>query len=230
MSGWAEKDSIFIDAGDVGGDAQAGRSYNRRWWRPAADDAFAVIDVYVYPALVEWVEPEPDPARLVVGVQISYTVCTDLDDPGGTEVTSDMIHASVGAETASLESADQAARQLLETVDPARLGWCDHHRHKVTYQDVQAYCRALSGARFLSGAYGEDWRTRVDRSILDVDHDTRCPLGQLGGMQSFEVAMSALDLSAEDCVRLGFFGDDGIRLPDDVGYLNAHWRRLVAAT
>jgi hypothetical protein len=140
-----------------------------------------------------------------------------------------MVHATVSVEVETVAASGIVARDFLARVDPARLGWCDH-QHKIDYQDVQAYCRALSGAQFLSAVYGDDWRTKVNADTLDVDNDFCCLIGQLGGNESFEVTMASLDLLPEDCLRLGFFADDGIRRPDDVDRLNTQWRRLVTAT
>lgn len=230
MPTWTEKDSVFHDAGDVGGDAQAGLSHNRRWWHRNQDGEYAVLDVYTYPAYVELDEIAPDPKRLVVGVQIHFTLCRDLEDPGGTEEWSDLMHATVSDEDEYLGAADEAAQLLLKALEPGRLGWCGH-AHQVDYLDVQAYCRVVSGAQFLDYRCGADWRSNVNVDILDVDHDYRCVLAQVDGNEhaSFETMLSEMELTAEDCVRLGFYPSSAVRRPDDVDCLNNQWRRLISS-
>lgn len=230
MPAWTEKDSMFHNAGDVTGDAQAGCSYNRRWWHQNQNGEFAVLDVTTYPVYAERDEIDPDPKRLVLGVTVDYNLCTDLDDPGGPETWSDMMCATVGEELGIPALADVAAKVLLESIDPARLGWCGH-AHRVDYQDVQAYCRVASGALYAKSIFGEDWRSKVNAETVDVDHDYRCPLAQLGNCKyaSFETMMSELELTGDDCVRLGFYPSSEVRRPDDVDYLNNHWRRLINA-
>jgi hypothetical protein len=228
MPVWVEKDGMFDDAGDVGGDAQAGKSYNRRWWHRTPVGEYAVLDIYTYPAYVDWLPVDPDPARLVLGVQINYTLCIDLNEPGSTETWGDATHAVAGMELDASDAADQQVRRLLENVNPACLGWGGSTR-LVSHQSAQAYCRALSGDVFLRAHYGDGYQAKIDVETLDIDHDCFCLLGQLGGQDAFEATRVSFGLSPEDCVRLGFFADTGMGRPDDVELLNAHWRRLLAA-
>lgn len=82
---WVKQPEIY-EAGPVGGDYQVSDGWNVRYTlQDGPDDGLhAIIDENFY------VESGPDGASpYVVTTQTMYQVCTDPEDPGGTEVYAD---------------------------------------------------------------------------------------------------------------------------------------------
>jgi hypothetical protein len=131
---WKFTDTSASDAGSVGGDIQVGAAWSRRLvW---SDDAgnplpigvhadtnapvFAVIDDAWYAVDVnlersEEDRPAPDDYYFDVQNQCWECTCTDLDDVGGTEITSEYQYTyvnDIGFD--SQERADAYAKQCAE--------------------------------------------------------------------------------------------------------------------
>lgn len=89
MTGWQEDEKgLLEDAGDVGGDAQVGPAYSRRFWA-AGTELFELVEVYGYAAR------DGEDAPLVVQLQWGYSICSDRNDPGGTEQWADYLYEDV---------------------------------------------------------------------------------------------------------------------------------------
>lgn len=91
---WNEVGTIDYDSGDVGGDHQIGPASSRRFQLTVDDGTFAVVTTYAYATLEERVwdgegnlKEEPEPFLDVEELTESI-ICTDPDDPGGTEIWS----------------------------------------------------------------------------------------------------------------------------------------------
>jgi hypothetical protein len=86
---WREIGSLS-NGGDVGGDIQAGRTYARRFTRPAGPREHHVVDItYVAARDDEFVQG----ARLDeywVSLYVEYILCTDPQQPGDTEIRGDV--------------------------------------------------------------------------------------------------------------------------------------------
>lgn len=223
---WTEHKSMFSDAGDIGGDLQAGNSYNRRWYVERPNGERALIDAYTFPAFFD--EDDEKDKRRLIGWNIEFMVCTDLDDPGGSEVWAEGTHAIVGEEIETPGIADAAAKLLLEHLDPNMLDWCGAAAHRIDHQYVNAYLRAQSGVLYCDRVFAHGWREKI-RARVDIDHDELCVLGQLNtDGTGFEAMLSELELSPEDCERLGFYPSAARgRSSDDADMLNDIWRRLL---
>lgn len=68
--------------GDVLGDYQDGESLTRRWTEPTGDGTWTVIDFYAANVT--------EGGRNGISVMVTYTVCTDPESPGDTEIWADM--------------------------------------------------------------------------------------------------------------------------------------------
>lgn len=104
--GWQEDErGLLADAGSVGGDAQVGPAYSRRFWA-AGTELFELVEVYGYAAR------DREDAPVVVQLQWGYSICSDRNDPGGTEQWADYLYedvAVVGDRALSL--ANELARE-----------------------------------------------------------------------------------------------------------------------
>lgn len=140
MSKWIEDDKGLIeDAGDVGGDIQVGPAFERRFINPelevylnpdsprlpmgvTTDRHYALVTVQCYAT-----KDEDDPSgEYDVQERIEWLVCTDLDDPGGTEVWSDhkFEHGKLDGTviTGGLEEANREAKARVEAWAPEYIG------------------------------------------------------------------------------------------------------------
>lgn len=122
---WVDN-GLWHDAGDVGGDSQVGPSTERvfSWADCGADDVgpiHAVISSYWYaePADGGQYDPDNPPEGYGVANLAMFTLCRDLDDPGGSEIWSDIDYYFDALVFETLERAtDHAAyRARLETPD-----------------------------------------------------------------------------------------------------------------
>jgi hypothetical protein len=86
-------DEGVFTGGTVGGDG-AGEAVTRRFTRRRADGTFAVVDSYYYPVNIgeRFGEDREDADQFDVENLTTFTICTDLDDPGMTEVWSDSVY------------------------------------------------------------------------------------------------------------------------------------------
>lgn len=89
---------------DVGGDIQAGDSWDIRFWRD--DRRRAVVTVWIYPVQYD------DRPGYRVQVQTEITICTNRADPGNTERWADAFYYDRPAVHEKLSEAEDAAREL----------------------------------------------------------------------------------------------------------------------
>lgn len=105
-------------SGDVGGDNQISEAWGRRFYRELPDGEYAVIDVDFY------VEQEGDKedggTRLAITRQMHFTRCTDLSDPGSSEVYADVAYVT---EQTVQEPTEALAKGMCAEFDPAGLDW-----------------------------------------------------------------------------------------------------------
>jgi hypothetical protein len=99
-----------LPGGDVGGDTQVSESFSVRFQHRDRPGALVTYSYYA--------AADPDqPAAISVERQTEYLVCTNPDDPGGTEVWSTYLHATLqprfGDVQAATDAAHHAARQHL---------------------------------------------------------------------------------------------------------------------
>lgn len=119
---WQEQGELFEDAGDMGGDVQVGKAFNRRFINP--DLPGRLVTVNVYPIAGDG-NNEPDLSEVDIECQVEYMICEDMDDPGGTEVWSDIkydrdIDVLVSD---SIEKAESAAKNYVKRFLPEHIAW-----------------------------------------------------------------------------------------------------------
>lgn len=120
---WKDDGHGIIEAGDVGGDIQAGKAYCRRFVHSRL--ACRAITVEAYPIKGDGSTPEPSvdaPIRLEVKTELM--VATDPNDLGSMEAWSDYEYSELpehfDVDYLDVETAELAARRYLNQLDPAR--------------------------------------------------------------------------------------------------------------
>lgn len=113
---WQEKNSLFEDAGDMGGDVQVGKAYSRRFFNPDLPGRLITINLY----------PVKEEGSAVIGVQMQteFMICRDIEDPGSTEEWSTYRYVNlpiIGFGTA--EQAELSCMKVLPKYDPAGTVW-----------------------------------------------------------------------------------------------------------
>lgn len=78
---------IDLDSGDVGGDDQATAAASRRFQRQLDDGTWAIVTVYAFGTSKE--VDEGASYQHDVEVMTEYMVCSDVTDPGSTEIDAD---------------------------------------------------------------------------------------------------------------------------------------------
>lgn len=118
---WKDDEHGISRAGDVGGDIQIGEAYSRRFVHSRL--AGRHIEVSAYPVANNQPDPGAEPV-ISLEIQTELMVATDPDDPGGTEVWSDLEYSDLPERYErtypSVEAAEEAAQEYLRTLDPAR--------------------------------------------------------------------------------------------------------------
>lgn len=122
---WREVDELMED-GNAGGDIQVGKAYSRRFTHTKLPGR--VLDIAAYAVRGDGTDPMPDAdAPLTLQWQSSMTVCRDVDEPGSTEVWSDIEYSELperfDKEFHYAMNAQAMARKLLEQFDPEHIGW-----------------------------------------------------------------------------------------------------------
>lgn len=117
MLQWRKDDTIY-PAGDIGGDAQQSGGYSLRFFAVGESDdgLHAIVTVNTYAAIQM-------PHRFYAETMIEYMICTDLDDPGGTEVSSQIEYEESIYDYPTIAEADAAARELLSRWTVDDIGW-----------------------------------------------------------------------------------------------------------
>jgi hypothetical protein len=139
MTDFTEHESgLDTDAGDVGGDVQAGPAISRRFQKQLADGNWAVVTEYAFASLQDGeegkpVRPEGAPwggdelensyRQYDVTNMTEFLVCRDPEDAGGTEVWSDYTYdypsaTGFNTETAATEWATGFIKRLTTDLYP----------------------------------------------------------------------------------------------------------------
>jgi hypothetical protein len=105
-SPWHPDNHGVTAGGDIGGDIQAGDSYEVRFVRDDMPGSLITVTVYA----VYWDENR----EYATQTQIEWMVCGDPADPGGTEIWSDVVYDDGALVYDKLEQADHAAREAAE--------------------------------------------------------------------------------------------------------------------
>lgn len=116
---WREDDlGMLEDAGDVGGDLQAGPAFSRRFIFGPVEDNYMVIEEYAYAEELDVDEDDDRHGGFGASEMAMFTICTDLEDVGGSEVASD-VHYGEGGYLVhdTVEKATAEARRLMERND-----------------------------------------------------------------------------------------------------------------
>lgn len=129
---WTEDPvGLMEDAGDIGGDVQAGPAFERRFvlgpvtGGDLTEPQYLVVDVAAYasewPTFVE-LGKDREGAEYGWDEQTQVTVCTDPSDPGGTEVWADIEYGTGSALTwPTIAEASADARRIIEQMDARML-------------------------------------------------------------------------------------------------------------
>jgi hypothetical protein len=129
---WREHDSGLMCAGDVGGDNQVGKGWSKRFVR--TDSPGSLLTVSIYPIGHSegdtCVPRDCRPGQIDLEAQVEYMICTDPDDPGGTEVWSDYLYISPLADIdgsdlvlKSVETAEERAKYLTSMCSASAIVW-----------------------------------------------------------------------------------------------------------
>lgn len=124
---WREDGVMCEDAGDHGGGIQTGRAFSRRFAHTKLPGR--LFEVIAYPVKGDGTTAMPDEdAPIRLGYQAWMTVCRDVEDPGGTEVWSDIEYSDLPErfdhDFETVEKAEGHAKALVRSFDPDRfIGW-----------------------------------------------------------------------------------------------------------
>lgn len=123
-----DANGLMEDDGQLGGDTQVGKACSIRLENRELDEEVGggrvhLVTVHVYPEGSERLETpgEVDPTSLSLVMQTEFMVCTDRDDPGSSEVWSDLQYDTLDTRTfRSIAEAENAALGVLARFDPER--------------------------------------------------------------------------------------------------------------
>ena len=120
-----EIDRYRADGGDVGGDAQVGIAPMRTFAQERADGTFTVITEYAYAERIAEDRVE-DGYKYDVVNQTEIMHCRDLDDIGGSEITSETQYEHPGYFAyKTLREAESYARQYIRGLAIEHYGWAE---------------------------------------------------------------------------------------------------------
>lgn len=120
-----EIDRYRADGGDVGGDAQVGIAPMRTFAQERADGTFTVITEYAYAERIAEDRIE-DGYRYDVVNQTEIMHCRDLDDIGGSEITSETQYEHPGYFAhKTLRDAESYARRYIRGLSIEHYGWAE---------------------------------------------------------------------------------------------------------
>ncbi len=123
---WREDEvGMLEDSGDVGGDFQAGPAFSRRFIFGPVCDRYMVIEEYAYAEALDVDEEDERHGGYGASEMTMISICTDLDDVGGSEIAADVEYGEGGYLVHfRIEDATAAAKRLMERND---LGILDHY-------------------------------------------------------------------------------------------------------
>ena len=118
---WKEDEFGILPAGDAGGDIQVGEAYSRRFHHATLHGR--MITVTACPVQGDDTTPEIPNGVIRLQVQTELMVCTDPDDPGSTEVWSDIEYSDLperfDVDYDSIPDAQASALAYLKQINPA---------------------------------------------------------------------------------------------------------------
>lgn len=118
---WREDEVGMVgeeSAGGVGGDLQAGPAFSRRFIFGPVSDRYMVIDEYSYAEALEVDEEDSRHGGYGASEMRMISICTDLEDVGGSEISADVEHGPGGYLVYfEVEHATDAAKRLMERND-----------------------------------------------------------------------------------------------------------------
>jgi hypothetical protein len=108
---WTRQDPPTHGNNWVGGDRQIEAGWDARWSTRLSDGSFALVTRYFYRA--EKADDGGTPNEEYIEEATAYLVCTDLNDPGGTELNSEMVYSELDNDpaTTDLEQLARAAQE-----------------------------------------------------------------------------------------------------------------------
>lgn len=114
---------MICEAGDIGGDIQAGDAQEKRFTNPKFPGRLVIVAVY--PIFGDGSTPQPpDLSVLSLQVQIEYMICRDVDAPGDTEEWSDYRYMSIPLPPGtSLDQAQALCVPFLEGYNGTNIVW-----------------------------------------------------------------------------------------------------------
>lgn len=122
---WERREPLAAPAGDAA-EYQIGDAFGARWTAPLTDGTFALVSRTYY--LGQYEEGQVhiqgvNPGEVFVERQDEYLVCTDLDDPGGTEINAEYRYEIVESDDPADEDPEALA---LESFEPEPGEWEQH--------------------------------------------------------------------------------------------------------
>lgn len=116
---WREDEvGMLEDAGDVGGDLQAGPSFSRRFIFGPVEGHYMVIEEYAYAEELDVDEDDERHGGFGASEMTMFTICTDLTDVGGSEIAADVSYGGGGYLVHdTVEQATAEAKRLMERND-----------------------------------------------------------------------------------------------------------------
>lgn len=141
---WIAKETEAIDDGAIGGDAQAGTAWSRRfvWDSPITlpPGEMAGINRVVYAVIDDaWYASQPDhdtedeTGEYDVTNQTDYYLCADPEDVGGTEYDSAREYNYVGDMAYTLEDAEATAHRCANRAAPDDYTWNPEESPKLSF-------------------------------------------------------------------------------------------------
>lgn len=116
-------DNPDLPAGDIGGDHQVSDAWERQFAVELPGGTFAIVSVahYVEDDTLDESLAEATKQGRRLTRQTEYLVCTDLNDPGGTELNADYRYNTVE----DAETTEEAAKAATTAVTPEEITWPD---------------------------------------------------------------------------------------------------------
>lgn len=120
-SPWYQHGEIMSDDGDHGGDIATGKTASVRYLN--RNDPRLVVTFYAY-ATGEEKDGDVDFTHLGVQTETEFIVCTDTEDPGGTELWGRTAYHNPDYGTwDTVEKCEAAALRCVKTMRPEYIDW-----------------------------------------------------------------------------------------------------------
>lgn len=114
MPEWIEDEiGLFANAGEVGGDIQIGPSYSRRYTFGPVGGRYMIVEEYRY-AANDAAYRDSRAHEYYVQTQTMFLICTDLYDPGGSELDAEYVYDDSAFTYPTFGEANDAAYRGVE--------------------------------------------------------------------------------------------------------------------